>query len=80
MSRDSPSYTELWKRCETYRRRVGGTEAALRRERQKSSDLEALVRDMHAALEVYEGKWADEGEYTALASLECRMEKLGVVL
>ena len=33
-------------RAEMYRRQLGGTQAALRRERQKVKDLESLIRDI----------------------------------
>lgn len=46
MSKEKATYEEALRRCETYRRQLGGSEAALRRERQRAVEAEDLARDM----------------------------------
>ena len=49
------------------------------RQDERIAALEALVRDMFSVLEVHEGVWRNEGEFTAHENFERRMRELGVM-
>lgn len=58
-------------RADMYRRQLGGAESALRRERQRTRDLESLVRDLRLQL----GNACDANE---LDEFDARIRELGV--
>lgn len=61
------------RRADLYRRQLGGAEQALRRERQRTAELETLARDLHDLAEFACGKsdgWKDA---------EQRMYSLGLL-
>lgn len=64
---DGMTREQLAKRCETYRRQLGGAEAALRRERQKVASLQALVDELVAMAR-------EAGRDAALAASEGRAD------
>ena len=65
--KEKPTYEQLAKRCEMYRRQLGGSEAALRRERQKVTKLEALVSELVSLAR-------DAGREAAMTAAEGRAE------
>lgn len=52
--------------------------AEINRQERRIRELESLVRDMFAVLDVHERHWRDDGEFTAHEHFEQRMKALGL--
>lgn len=57
---------------------INMVEGELRERDERISELESLVRDMFAVIDVHERHWRDDGEFTAHEHFEKRMAELGI--